>query len=207
MSQLRGGGTIETFCPACGFSVRQSVARPVRQQRERWLARFEAMGDFGRGPPGDTQRPGFRFTTPNLVLLAAVALLMVAVRTMFVGYPSNEPVVFAELYVWAFCSLTFTVVLMRTIRQISGKQVLLLVAGGVAGIILLFKIVKLLKLLPTSWEPDYCANWNYPNIIDLSLPPKTFRCTSVPIGIAGWFLGWWVTYWFIVRWERQSRNN
>jgi hypothetical protein len=204
MSQLLGGGAIETFCPACGWGMRQSPTRPTRSRR--WFGRL-AKSTFA--PPSDEtpSRPGFRPTSRNLFVLAAWALLAVAIRALFVGYPSIEPLVFAQLYIWAFAAVLGAFSVARTVRYISGRQVFLLCVGAIAGAVIVFKVVKGLQLLPATWEPEYCADLDYPSGgADFRLPPKTFRCMSEPIALAGVFVGWWLSYWLITRWERAGRQ-
>jgi hypothetical protein len=211
MSQLLGGGVIETFCPACGFAMRQSIARPARDARTRWHARFDALRTFALPVPpaaDASAAPGFRFTGRRLVALGFLAVFVVAMRAMFVGYPSFEPVLFSELYVMLFAFVLFWLMFARTAQDISGRQVLLLFIGAVAGAALAVKAVKVWNLVPSTWEPDYCGDIGYPHTaIDFRLPPKTFRCMSIPIAIAGWFLGWLVAYWLITRWERAGRQT
>lgn len=147
-------------------------------------------------------------TSRNLFALIAWALFAVAVRAQFAGYPSLEPVLFAELYVMAFAFVMFWLMFARTAKHVSDRQVALLFIGAVAGVILVMKGVKVLQILPSTWEPDYCGDMTAGSRggPDFRLPPKTFRCTRVPIAIVGWFLGWWLTHGLITRWERAGRQ-
>ncbi len=127
--------------------------------------------------------------------------MVVAVRALFVGYHSFEPVLFAELYISLFSMVAFALTVRRTLRRIGGDHMLLLFGAALAG------AVVVAQAAPTIGEPNYCGYFNdYPYYVDFTLPPKTFRCTSLPFQIAGWFGGWWLAAWLIVRWNaRLSR--
>ena len=130
--------------------------------------------------------------------LGGLVLLVVAVRALFVGYPSFEPVLFAELYIWLFSVVAFGVMLQRTVRRTRGEHIFVLFLAALAGAVLVAQAA------PTIGEPNYCGYFrDYPSGIDLRLPPKSFRCTSLPFEIAGWFGGWWLTLWLIMRWEER----
>ena len=131
--------------------------------------------------------------------VAACALLVLAVRALFVGQASFEPVLFAELYVWLFGMAAFMVVLLRTLRRTGGEHMFVLLLAALVGAVVLGQAA------PTIGEPNYCGYiGDYPRIIDLTTPPKVFRCTSVPFEVAGWFGGWGLALWLITRGNRAA---
>ena len=133
-----------------------------------------------------------------IVTLGASVPLVVAVRALFVGYPTFEPVLFAELYIWLFSMVAFTLVLLRTVRRTRGEYVFVLFLAALVG------AVVSVQAAPVIGEPNYCGYFgDYPTIIDFTLPPKIFRCTSLPFEIAGWFGGWGLALWVIL--QREER--
>jgi hypothetical protein len=131
--------------------------------------------------------------------IIALVLLAVAVRALFVGYNSFDPVLFAGLYTWLFAFGAFSMVFVRTVRRIGGDQLYVLFALAVLG------AIGLAQLAPTIGEPNYC--WFFGGYLYIGgrwLPPRTFRCTSLPFEILGWFAGWGVGFWLINR--RASRS-
>ncbi len=129
-----------------------------------------------------------------VVSVIALVLLVVAVRALFVGYNSFDPVLFAGLYVWLFAFVAFSVVVVQTVRRIGGDQLYVLFALAFLG------AIGLAQLAPTIGEPNYCWFFgDYPNLGGRWLPPRTFRCTSLPFEIVGWFAGWGVGLWLVNR--------
>jgi hypothetical protein len=125
--------------------------------------------------------------------------LVLAIRALFIGQTSFEPVLFAELYVWLFGTVAFVIVVLRTLRVTGGKHMLVLFVAALAGAVLFVQIA------PTIGEPNYCGRiGDYPSVIDLTMPPKIFRCTSVPFEVAGWFAGWGVALWLLT-WRDNPR--
>lgn len=122
-----------------------------------------------------------------LLIIGASAVLVVALRALFVGHRSFEPVLFAELYVQAFALLLFIPLLLRAARALRGWEWGAVIAVAVAGASLLA------RLAPTIGEPNYCGELPDFPAYDMpsELPPKVFRCTVVPFEIAGFLLGWW----------------
>jgi hypothetical protein len=130
--------------------------------------------------------------------IIAFVLLAVAVRALFVGYNSFDPVLFAGLYVWLFAFIAFSVVLVQTVRRVGGDQLYVLFALALLG------AIGLAQLAPTIGEPNYCWFFGEYPYIGGRLPPRTFRCTSLPFEIFGWFVGWGVGFWLMNR--RASRS-
>lgn len=134
-----------------------------------------------------------------LVIIIALAFLVLALRTLLVGSSSFDPVLFAGLYVWLFAFVTFTVVLVRTVKQTGGDHLYVLFALALVGAIVLS------QLAPTIGERDYCYFFgDYPPVGGRWLPPKTFRCTSLPFELVGWFAGWSIGAWLMRR--RSARS-
>jgi hypothetical protein len=132
--------------------------------------------------------------------IVALVLLAVAVRALFVGYNSFDPVLVAGLYVWLFAFVAFSMVLIYTVRRIGGDRLHVLFALALVG------AIGLAQLAPTIGEPNYCWFFgDYPDIAARWRPPQTFRCTSLPFEIFGWFAGWGVGFWLMNR--RASRSS
>ncbi len=145
----------------------------------------------------------------QLVTVGASVLAVVAVRALYVGYPSFEPILFAELYLWLFGGIVFGIPLMlATARLTDGTLSLLalVLAACLAG-------ATLGWAAPTIGEPNYCggvfwgAGEGMPYYVDFRLPPKTFRCTSAPFAIAGLFGGWWLAVTLIGWWRSRGGNG
>ena len=129
-----------------------------------------------------------------VVALVVLGLLILALRTLFVGYTSFDPVLFAGLYIWFLASVVFVIVLVRTVRRTGGDYLYLFFGTALVG------ALALTWLAPTIGEPNYCHFVQpYPEIIDLSTPPRIFRCTSLPFGVVGWFAGWGLAFWLVTR--------
>ena len=125
----------------------------------------------------------------------AILLLIVAVRTMFVGYPSYTPLVFAELYIGLFAIAMMFPSFMRTSNSEAGDHLLLLFVAAVVGA-QLFRLVA-----PQIGEPNYCGGSYL--LYSISRVPTLYRCTSVPFGVVGWFVGWWIAIWTVEWWRRR----
>ena len=129
--------------------------------------------------------------------LAALALLALAIRAVFVGSPTFEPVLFAELYIWAFGICAFVWIMVPTLRRTGGQYAGLMLVSALAGALIFH------QLAPTIGERNYCGDLSdYPNNIDFRTPPKTFRCTTAPFDVAGWFVGWGVMLWIVTKRNR-----
>jgi len=126
--------------------------------------------------------------------ILALVLFAVAVRALFVGYNSFDPLLFAGLYVWLFSLVAFSVVLVRTVRRLGGNRLYVLFALALLG------AIGLAQLAPTIGEPNYCWFFGeYPYVGGRWLPPQTFRCTSLPFEVTGWFAGWGIGFWLLNR--------
>ena len=130
--------------------------------------------------------------------LCVLALLILALRALFVGHTSFDPVLFAGLYVIVLALVVFAVVLVRTVRRTGGDYLYVLFGAA------LVCALVLTRLAPTIGEPNYCyfVRKYYYGIT--RTPPTVFRCTSLPFGVAGWFAGWGLALW-LVSW-RESRR-
>lgn len=137
-------------------------------------------------------------TSAAVTSIVAGVLLAVAVRALFIGYKSYEPVLFASLYIWLFAFVAFAFVFAQTVRRIGGAQVLVLF------VLALLAAIGLAQLAPTIGEPNYCWFFRENPLVGARwTPPQTFRCTSLPFAIFGWFAGWAVGFWLMSR--RASR--
>jgi hypothetical protein len=135
-------------------------------------------------------------STPARFLTAiAILLLIVAVRTMFVGYASYTPLVFAELYIGVFAIAMMFPSFMRTSNSEAGDHLLLVFVAAAIG-------AQLLTLVaPQIGEPSYCGGRYL--LYSISRVPTLYRCTTVPFGVAGWFAGWWIAIWTVEWWSRR----
>ena len=143
-----------------------------------------------------------------VVVTPFVVLFFVALRALYVGYGSFEPVLAAELYVDAFCFVVFGIpTFMRTIRYVepwqSGVLLLLCVAGAV-----LFG-----RFAPRIGERNYCGagdiDWRDSGMWPHrpSVPPHVYRCTRLPFEIVGFFAVWWLGAWAFKWWNERSEGT
>ena len=204
LTRLLGGGYVETFCPACGFAVRQS---PMRRAQPNPLRLRGIVNSWSTATPKAAAGPGrslaSRITSPlGIITLMAMVPLVFALRALFTGYDSLEPVLFAELYVMFFSALWLIApTLFVTIRRLELEtwQVFVLVA---ATLVITFLVGR---LAPQIGEPNYCGEMDgyYSSALNIK-PPLVYRCTSLPFEIAGGLLGWWTGYWIIKWWEARG---
>jgi hypothetical protein len=143
-----------------------------------------------------------RLSALRFALLSGSILLVVALRALYVGYPSYAPVLLAQLYVYAFAVVVLGLpTFFATLRRVDAKFAPLLLAAAILGGALLSQAA------PTIGEPNYCgydAEWRGFNW----LPPKTFRCTSAPFEIVGALVGWWMAFYIVVAWQNwRSRTQ
>lgn len=128
-----------------------------------------------------------------LLLLSAVPLVP-AVRALFVGYDSFEPVLFGELYLWLFAGVWLLLpTFLRTAVRVDGWRFAVIVVAGIAGAMLLG------ALAPRIGERNYCGYHQHFSFGRDGMPPRVYRCTSLPFEIAGGLLAWWAAY-AVVRW-------
>jgi hypothetical protein len=204
LAQLLGGGAIETFCPKCGFAYRQTTARPIPRQEHFWFRIARSLPN----PAQDwSQRPGFQPTPGKVVALVMVAFFFVALRALFVGYPSYEPVLFAQLYVFLVSAVVLGVPsFVYSARRIKAWQVAALWFLGIIG------MAWLSGFAPVIGEPNYCNSWDIDWRSAFShkrptLPPKIFRCTEIPFDIAGFFAAWWIGTWLFNWWNSRGADD
>lgn len=136
-----------------------------------------------------------RLSAFRLAILGGSILLVPAIRALYVGYPSFEPVLFARLYVYGFSIVVLGIpTFIATFRRAEAKYAPLLLGAAIVGGVLLAQAA------PTIGEPNHCGYENEWRRFDW-IPPKTFRCTSTPFEIVGGFAGWWLAFWLIHNWE------
>lgn len=205
LTRLLGGGYVETFCPACGFAVRQSPLRPVRPAPATSVQRLPEIISRWTTTAPQAPVPGrslvSRITSPlGIVTLVAMVPLVFALRALYTGYDSLEPVLLAELYVWFFSALW----LLAPTVFITGRRVETWQFMTMAGIALLAATL-VGTLAPQIGERNYCGHVDGLYSIGLNeMPPRVYRCTSLPFEIVGGLLGWWGGYWILKWWEARG---
>ena len=126
------------------------------------------------------------------VVTLAILLLILAVRTLVVGYTSYTPLVFAQLYLLLFTIVATIPVFVRIADSPAGDHVILLLVSGAIAIVM-FAFVA-----PQIGEPNYCGGryllWQNVRV------PTLYRCTPVPFAVFGWFAGLWTAIWSIEWW-------
>lgn len=204
LTRLLGGGYVETFCPACGFAVRQS---PLRRAQANPLRLRGIVSGWSAAAPKVPTAPRrsllSRITSPlGIITIIAMIPLVFAVRALYTGYDSLEPVLFGELYVMFFSALWLIgPTLFVTIRRLRLEtwQVVVLVA---ATLVITFLVGR---LAPQIGEPNYCGDMSGQYSLALNeTPPRVYRCTSLPFEIVGGLLGWWTGFWVIKWWEARG---
>jgi hypothetical protein len=199
LSQLTGGGAIETFCPKCGFAYRQTTARPVPRQEHLWFRIARSLPN----PAQDwSERPGFRLTWGKALAIIPIGLFGIALRALYVGYPSYEPVMIARWYVLLFSAVVWGIpTFVWTARRIEAWQVTVAFFVGYA-CALLFTF-----LAPRIGEMNYCGDsvFGWDLLHSGRVPPRIFRCTSEPFFIAGGFAGWWLAARLFNWWNSRER--
>jgi hypothetical protein len=202
LTRLLGGGYVETFCPACDFAVRQSPLR--RAQANPLRLRGIVNGWSATAPKTATprRRPLLsRITSPlGIITIIAMIPLVFALRALYTGYDSLEPVLLAELYIWFFSALWLAApTVFMTGRRLETWQFMTLAATAVATAMLVG------MLAPQIGEPNYCGDVSGHYSLGLNeMPPRVYRCTSLPFEIVGGLLGWWGGYWIIKWWEARG---
>lgn len=193
LSQLRGGGEDESFCPTCGFTIRQSNTRTLPGGRLH-------QGWFHFDSRSTTVQEVRRWRLRPLLLIALLPTLLfaVAIRKLFVGSTAFEALYFAELYVLLFCAIAFGIPTWIRTRRMDGRFIVVLIAGALAA------GAMVARLAPTIGEKNYCGESEASSDI-WRTPPHTFRCTSLPFFIGGAFGGYWLMYWLASAWE--TRRN
>jgi hypothetical protein len=126
-------------------------------------------------------------TARRILAIIALLLLFVAIHTLFVGYDSYTPVLFAQLYLGLIAIVMMFPTLVRTDESAGGDHPIVLVVSGVAGVIL-FRLAA-----PHIGEPNYCGYGDL--IYSVVRVPTVYRCTTAPFTVAGWFAGWWFGLW------------
>jgi hypothetical protein len=131
----------------------------------------------------------------RVVVAISILLLIVSVRTVFVGYGSYTPLVFAQLYIGLFAVLMMFPTLIRTNESAAGDHLILLFVAASVGAVL-FSLAA-----PRIGEPNYCGQGDL--LYEVVRVPKVYRCTSAPFLFAGWFAGWWITIWAVDWWRAR----
>ncbi|HEX8849744.1 MAG TPA: hypothetical protein VF761_09445 [Gemmatimonadaceae bacterium] len=147
-----------------------------------------------RGAPA-TRTLASRVASPlGVLLLLSLIPLVPAVRALFVGHDSFEPVLVGELYLWLFAGVWLLLpTFLHTVLRMEGWRLAAIIIAGVAGAMLLG------ALAPTIGEPNYCGYHEHYSVGLNGMPPRVYRCTSLPFEIVGGLLAWWGTY-AVVRW-------
>jgi hypothetical protein len=133
--------------------------------------------------------------TIRAVLAISILLLIVAIRTVFVGYDSYTPLVFAQGYIGLFGIVMMIPTLIATDRSAASDHLILLFVAAAVGCVL-FAVAA-----PRIGEPNYCGGdyllSNYARV------PSVYRCTLAPFAAVGWFVGWWFTVWCVEWWKSR----
>jgi hypothetical protein len=205
LTRLLGGGYIETFCPSCEFAVRQSPLRPVRPTA---LLLRSVVAGVRRAMPATPIAPGAsllsRIVSPlGIVTLIAMVPLVFALRALFTGYDSLEPVLFAELYVEFFSiAWLFAPMVLKTVPRLETWQSMMLVAAAMV------TAVVAGRLAPQIGEPNYCGYMDHYYSLHLrEMPPSIYRCTSLPFQLGGALIAWWTGYRVFRWWEARNANS
>ncbi|MFL5489718.1 MAG: hypothetical protein ACJ8AJ_14660 [Gemmatimonadaceae bacterium] len=138
-------------------------------------------------------------TGMRVVLAIAILLLIVAIRTVFVGYDSYTPVLFAQYYIGLFAFAMIIPAFKRMADSVAGDHLILLTVGAVAGA-WLFALAA-----PQIGEPNYCGGRYL--LYNIGRVPRIYRCTSEPFGVAGFFAGWWVTIRIVEWWADRMQAD
>lgn len=134
-------------------------------------------------------------TARHLGIAIAVLLLIIAIRTLFVGYDSYTPLLFARLYIGLFAVLMMFPTLMRTRASAGGDHPILLIVSAAAGSVLCALAA------PQIGEPNYCGTGDL--LYTVVRVPTVYRCTTTPFAAAGWFAGWWFVLWAADWWTTR----
>ena len=131
----------------------------------------------------------------RVVLAIAVLLLIVSIRTLFVGYDSYTPLLFAQLYILLVGGVMMFPTLVRTNRSAAIDHTILLIVAAASGAVL-FSLAA-----PRIGEPNYCGQGDL--LYSVVRVPTVYRCTSEPFFVAGWFAGWWIVVWMMDWWTAR----
>ena len=134
-------------------------------------------------------------TAGRITAIIASLLLVVAIRTLYVGYDSYTPLLFAQLYLRMLAIVLMILTVVRTRDDPGGDHLILLMISGAAGAVL-FGLVA-----PQIGEPNYCGTGDL--IYDVVRVPTVYRCTSAPFRVAGWFAGWFFCLWAAEWWTTK----
>lgn len=131
----------------------------------------------------------------RILAIIALLLLVVAIRTLFVGYDSYTPLLFAQMYLGLLTIVMMFPTLVRTGASAGGDHPIVLIVSGVAGVVL-FSLAA-----PQIGEPNYCGSRDL--IYSVVRVPTVYRCTTAPFTVAGWFAGWWFGLWASEWWTTK----
>ena len=123
----------------------------------------------------------------RILAIIALLLLVISIRTLYVGYDSYTPLLFAQLYLVLLGIVMMFPTLVHTGDSAAGDHPMVLVVSAVAGAILLALAA------PRIGEPNYCGTGDL--IYSVVRVPTVYRCTTAPFRVAGWFAGWWFGLW------------
>ena len=131
----------------------------------------------------------------RVVVVIAVLLLILSIRTLFVGYDSYTPLLFAQLYIGLFAILMMFPTLARTNSSAAIDHLILLIVAGAVGA-MLFGLAA-----PRIGEPNYCGGrYLLSSVVRV---PSVYRCTQTPFTAAGWFVGWFSVVWMMDWWTAR----
>lgn len=133
----------------------------------------------------------------RILALIALLLLVVAIRTLYVGYDSYTPLLFARLYLGLLAIVLMVPTLARTGAGAGGSHPIVLIVSAAVGA-LLFTLTA-----PRIGESNYCGYGDL--IYSVVRVPTVYRCTSTPFAVAGWFAGWWFALWATEWWTTKLR--
>ena len=161
---------------------------------EWWSDRMNVDSDSDFAP-----RRSFLLTVGSVL---AVALLIVAVGTMFVGTRTFRPILFAEMYVFLFALFMAVPTVLRAEESDAGW--LMLFSATLFGALLGWKLAPQIEgpnfcsPLPASWGVLRDLSRDIARLVGVVLPPlvrpSVFRCTPVPFTVIGGFAGWWIAF-------------
>jgi hypothetical protein len=155
------------------------------------------------GPAGRTNIARRRRSWVGLLVVAVIPtmLLVRAIRVLYVGRASYDPVLAAQLYVMAYGVIFLVVPTLVVTWRPGSRDLGVLSFSALAGFLLMTAVA------PEVGGPNYCGLPGDLPGISLNEPvPKVFRCTETPLQVAGLLGGWWVAFWF-ARWRRRLRER
>lgn len=131
----------------------------------------------------------------RLLILVAIALLIISVRTLVVGYDSYTPLVFAEMYIGIVTIVATVPVFRRFSNSPAGDHLVLVFVSGVVAAYY-FGVLGRVGGGDTYCGGDYLLS-------DFARVPAVYRCSSDPLRAAGWLAGLWMAVWTVEWWSKR----